>query len=185
MNTNTVLTEHEFIQLSAKFPDLRLELINGEALIMPPVGGDSGRLEGAYTGELYLWKKRHQGEVHGPSTGFRLPNGDIRCADASLLLPGNSAYATQGQDFVDGVPDFLIEVRSPSDRMARLRSKMEAWIRAGCRLAWLIDPVQKRALVYTPSGYDQPRIRRANYDEWLTGEDVVPELELRPSDLDR
>lgn len=183
MQTATI-SENEFLRLRSRYPDLRLELIQGEVFAMPPVGGDSGRLEGAYAGELYLWSKTHPGEVYSASTGFRLPNGNIRSADASIFLPGNPAYGRRWTGFLRGVPDFLIEIRSSSDDMPRLRAKMTDWIRSGCRLAWLVDPVGRRVLEYKPSGYEVPRIRRHAYDARIETEDLLPGFALCPAELD-
>lgn len=186
------ISEDEFLKINSRYPDLRLELVEGEVVAMPPAGGESGRLEGAYSGELYLWSKTHGGKAFGPSTGFRLPNGNIRSADASILLPDNPAYPKRWSGFIRGCPDFLIEVRSPSDRMARLREKMRDWIQAGCRLGWLVDPVQRRVLIYKPGGrglYEArgnyaPVIRRAGYADRLTGDDLIAGLSICPAELD-
>ncbi len=172
--------EAELMEMRARFPDFRLELVKGEVQVMPPTGGESGRLEGAYTGELYLWTRTNEGTVYGPSTGFRLPGGDIRSADAALVLPGNPVYGLTWQGFVEGIPDFLIEVRSPSDSMPRLREKMKAWMAAGCRLGWLIDPVQRRVFVYTQTG----AARRVRYEQTLTGLDIAPGFSVCSAELD-
>jgi Uma2 family endonuclease len=47
-------------------------------------------------------------------------------------------------------PDFVIEVRSGTDRLRQLREKMETWIANGAELAWLVDPERKVVEVYRP-----------------------------------
>lgn len=47
-------------------------------------------------------------------------------------------------------PEFVIELRSPSDRLATLQEKMQAWIANGAELAWLIDPQRKAVEIYRP-----------------------------------
>ena len=49
-------------------------------------------------------------------------------------------------------PDFVIEVRSQTDRWRSLREKMREWIDNGAQLAWLIDPESHTVEVYRPNG---------------------------------
>lgn len=46
------------------------------------------------------------------------------------------------------VPDFVVEVRSKSNRLRRLRAKMEEYLANGVRLGWLLDPTTKTVYVY-------------------------------------
>jgi Uma2 family endonuclease len=45
-------------------------------------------------------------------------------------------------------PDFVIELRSPSDNLPELKEKMERWIANGAQLAWLIDPIEQEVSIY-------------------------------------
>ena len=47
-------------------------------------------------------------------------------------------------------PDFVIEIRSATDRTRVLRAKMEEWIANGAQLGWLIDPETETVTVYRP-----------------------------------
>lgn len=67
-------------------------------------------------------------------------------------------------------PDFVVEVRSPNDRMKRLRRKMDEYITNGVRLAWLLDPIENRAYLYRPS---EP-VEEIDKPEILTGDPVLP-----------
>jgi hypothetical protein len=49
-------------------------------------------------------------------------------------------------------PDFVIEVRSQTDRWRTLREKMREWIDNGAQLAWLIDPESRTAEIYRQNG---------------------------------
>ncbi|MBD0350106.1 MAG: Uma2 family endonuclease, partial [Flavisolibacter sp.] len=72
-------------------------------------------------------------------------------------------------------PDFIIEIRSESDSLKELQDKMQEWIENGCRLAWLIDPLEQKAYVYTPE--DATKIIES-FNEKLNGGDVLPGFEL-------
>ncbi|MGI8990516.1 MAG: Uma2 family endonuclease [Bryobacteraceae bacterium] len=56
------------------------------------------------------------------------------------------------KDFIyyEGAPDFVIEVRSPEDRIADQKRKIDDYFANGCRLAWLIIPEERSVLVYAP-----------------------------------
>ena len=45
-------------------------------------------------------------------------------------------------------PDFVIELRSPSDRLRDVRAKMREYRDQGTRLGWLIDPKRRVVEVY-------------------------------------
>ena len=55
-----------------------------------------------------------------------------------------------GFKFARVCPEFLIELRSESDRLPALQRKMEKWLANGAQLGWLIDPKKKQAIVYRP-----------------------------------
>jgi Uma2 family endonuclease len=41
--------------------------------------------------------------------------------------------------FFPGAPDLAVEVLSPSDRPGEISAKVQAWLRAGCLVVWLVD----------------------------------------------
>jgi Uma2 family endonuclease len=47
-------------------------------------------------------------------------------------------------------PDFVIELRSQSDRLRTVREKMSEWLTNGAQLAWLIDPDARNVEIYRP-----------------------------------
>jgi len=49
-------------------------------------------------------------------------------------------------------PDFLIELRSKSDDLARLEEKMKMWLLNRAKLASLVDPDNEIVSVYRPDG---------------------------------
>ena len=69
------------------------------------------------------------------------------------------------------VPDFVVEIRSRSDRLVRLLDKMDAYKAAGVRLGWLVDPGERTVRVYR-AGEDEPELHRN--PAVLDGEGVLP-----------
>ena len=147
-------TLEEFEILSISYPDLRLEMTKeGELEMMPPAGGESGNKNADLTADLVLWNlSTNQGKVFDSSTGFLLPNGAKRSPDASWITLQKWEELTQAQrvGFLPLCPDFVAELRSPTDRLSSLQSKMREYISCGAKLGWLIDPVSRRVEIYRP-----------------------------------
>lgn len=153
----------------------------GELIIMPPSGGDSGFRDVSVSAQLYVWTKTiGQGQAAGPSNGFILPNGANRAPDAAWISPEQLAAITpeQRQKFLPVCPFFLMEVLSPSDSLKRLQEKMEEYLANGCRLGWLIDPAKMQVHVYRPG---QP-VQVLDNPRTLAGDPELPGfvLDLEP-----
>lgn len=145
------LTEEEFLALCAKFPDATLEYTpEGTILIMPPTDPKSSARVAEVVYELKHWaRQRDNGVVIGPDGGFRLPGGSRRSPDASWFDRARySAAERQDLVFPPFAPDFVIEVRSRTDRIRTLRDKMREYIENGVQLAWLIDPLERTVEIY-------------------------------------
>ena len=174
------MTDAEFMEFCAENPDMRIEQDkNGKIILMPPVDHDGGVAEGKTYGYLFLWWLTNQkGLAYSPTTGFTLPDTSIRSADGAWASDEKIAALSSAdrQKFAPLVPDFVVEVRSNSDRIGKLKKKMtDTWIANGVRLAWLIDPKMKRAYIYRPG---QPVEEVRGFHHVLSGEDVCPGLEL-------
>ncbi len=122
------LNDDQFAQLCLDNRDLRLELTSkGELIIMPPTGSKTGQRNFSLTTQLGGWvRKDVSGVAFDSSTGFTLPDGAIVSPDASCMSRERwEALAEKEQEgFAPLCPDFVIELRSHSDRLARLQSKM-------------------------------------------------------------
>lgn len=148
------LTDQQLYAFSQINPNLRIERnSHGELIIMPPTGGQTSERNAEITMQLRLWSKRDgSGASFDSSGGFRLPNGAVRSPDAAWIRHTRLANLSeeQRQAFIPLCPDFLIELRSPGDRLETLQAKMQEYIDNGAQLAWLIDPEQKVVYVYAP-----------------------------------
>lgn len=132
--------------------DFRIErTAEGDLVILSPTGGDSGALNSLINARLFLWaEKDGSGQTFDSSTGFRLPNSAIRSPDASWVTKIRLAQLSdeEKRGYLPLAPDFVIELRSQSDSVAMLQTKMTEYIENGTHLGWLIDPLQKRVYVY-------------------------------------
>lgn len=87
--------------------------------------------------------------IHLPDSFFRMVLGARpMLPDVSSRLDTLGPGATRG--FAHLVPDFAIELRSPSDRLPALRRKMQEYISNGAQLGWLIDPQRRAVEIYRP-----------------------------------
>lgn len=150
------IRDDEFFAFCQANRDVRIErTAKGEIVIMSPTGGSAGGRGAALTAALWLWAQNDkQGVAFDSSTGFILPNGAMRSPDASWVMRSRLADLTaqQKQKFLPLCPDFVVELRSSSDRLADLQAKMDEYIANGACLGWLIDPTSREIHVYQP-GY--------------------------------
>ena len=147
-------TSDGFFALCAANRDLRIERsAHGDILIMPPTGGRTGVRSGELLLRLRLWADQDgSGVVFDSSSGFELPSGAIRSPDVAWVNRMRLAALSpeQKETFLPLCPDFVIELRSPSDRLAILQEKMNEYVSNGTALAWLIDPTTRRVFLYRP-----------------------------------
>jgi Uma2 family endonuclease len=141
-----------FERFSRVHEPLRMEMRpNGDICVMTPVTGKGGRLNSRLTSRLDTWAEKNEaGVTFDSSVGFRLPDSSVLSPDGAWmsLNKWQSLSSEQQDEFPPACPEFVIELRSKSDRLAELQAKMEQWIANGAQLAWLIDPLQKQATIY-------------------------------------
>ena len=163
-----------FCQFADDNPLWQFEIsAEGELIVTPMPGQQSSRAESVANGELYLWTRDNGGVSYPSGMPFRLPSGAQRIPDAAWITQERHDNLTPSEihGTINGAPDFLIEIRSRTDRLPPFLAKMAEWMAAGARLGWGIDPRQRRAYIYRPN-QDEPEI--LDNPETLSGEDVLP-----------
>jgi Uma2 family endonuclease len=177
------MTDDEFFDFCQLNRDLRIErTATGEIIFMPPTGGETGSRNSELNAQLYLWAKQNgTGVVFDSSTGFTLPNGATREPDASWVLRSRLVTLTpqQKQKFLPLCPDFVAELRSPSDRLRDLQDKMDEYMANGAQLGWLLDPEKRQVFVYLP---DTPVLHLPN-PTTLSGDPILPGFTLSLADI--
>ena len=172
----SAMTDEVFQALAAGNPDLRLEMTASRDLeIMSPCGSETSEKNLDLSSQLWNWtKKKGRGLGHGydSSGGFILPNGAIRSPDASWVAKKRweSRTPVPHEVFFRLCPDFVVEIRSQSDRPYRIRKKMLEYIDQGARLGWFIDPTNGKVEIYRPGRAVEKLLRPST----LSGEDVLP-----------
>jgi Uma2 family endonuclease len=149
-------------------------------LVMPPAGSETGRRNSKLNQQLANWSEADgTGACFDSSAGFVLPNGARRSPDASWIRSERwqSLAREQREKFAPICPDFVVELRSPADRFSHLEKKMLEYIDNGAGLGWLIDPIQKLAVIYRP--HQEPQ--RLEDPELLSAEPELPGFVLKLS----
>ena len=168
------MSDHEFFEFCQLNRDLRIERTSrGELIIMPPTGRTTGRMNQSLAVLFGVWADADgSGVTFDSSTEFSLPNGAKRSPDLSWVRRQRwDALTPQEQDeFPPLCPDFVVELRSPSDRLPVLQAKMEEYMANGASLGWLIDPVEKKVYVYRPSA----EVSCLDNPATVSGEPVLP-----------
>jgi Uma2 family endonuclease len=150
------MSEEEFIEFCEKYEDFRIEYDAPaeEIIIMPPTDEGSSFRNSDITRQLGNWARRDgRGRVYDSSGGVLLPNGSRRSADAAWVEKARVKEARRREprrSWPVLCPDFVIELRSPSDRLKQLRAKMEEWIENGAQLGWLINARNRTVTIYRP-----------------------------------
>ena len=174
------VSREDFVKLAAANRDLRLErTAQGELIVNPPTGWETGERNMGISGELYLWWRNagKPGKIFDSSTVFSLPNGADRSPDASWVSHSRWDALTddQKQTFANVCPDFVVELRSRTDRLKTLQEKMREYMDNGARLGWLIDAKNRRIEIYRQGQEVEVR----SQPQTLSGEDVLPGFVLQ------
>lgn len=172
------MSDREFFEFCQINGDWRIErTARGDVEIMPPSGGEASNRNAIITAQLTTWALRDgTGAAFDSSGGFILPNGAIRSPDAAWVRRSRLTVLTaeQKERFLPLCPDFVIEVRSPSDSLALTQEKMHEYIGNGATLGWLLDMPAKRAYLYRP---DNP-VAQLDAPLSLSGEPELPGFTL-------
>jgi len=146
------MSDDDLLRFCAANDFFRIERdANGEILVMTPAGSKTSSMNSRITRILDEWAEEDgRGVSFDSNGGFTLPDGSMRAADAAWLqLSKWDALSKKDQQrFAPVCPDFVIELRSPSDSLSELQSKMENWIGNGAQLGWLIDPFERTVHIY-------------------------------------
>jgi len=175
---DVLLTDDQFYKLCINNPEMNIERSSkGVLIVMPPVGGESGNRESESMIDLGIWNRREQqGYVFSSSTIFKLPGGGDRSPDASWVERSrwNQLTADQKKKFPPIAPDFVLEIRSRTDKLATLQEKMQEYLDSGVRLGWLFNPQGQQVEIYRP---EQP-VEVRSLLTILSGEEVLINFEL-------
>ena len=149
---------------------------------MPPTGSETGRRNSDLNFQLKAWSRQNNlGVVFDSSTGFKLPDGSDISPDAAWVRRDRWDALTpeQKEKFAPICPDFVVELRSTTDSLEKLRAKMKVYVKNGARLGWLLDRKNRKVEI---SRQDSD-VEILDSPATLSGEDVLPGFVLDLSDI--
>lgn len=172
-------TDDDLFYLCAHNKEVYIEQnADGSLVVSEPTGAYSGKLNFKLSTQLGIWQEETGlGVAFDSSTGFKLPNGAMRSPDVSWIPHEKWEQLTQEEKekFAPICPDFVVELRSQTDRISDLKQKMEEYLANGTLLGWLIDPGEKQVYLYRPG--KEVEIH-PDWTQPVSGEKVLPGFAL-------
>ena len=167
-----------FDDFVAQNPDLNVEQEqSGEIVIMPPAGAEGSSANCEITRQLGNWAVGNGGKTFDSCCMFVFANGAKRSPDAAWIADKRwqAIPPAEKKKFPRIAPDFIIELRSDTDRLSVLQAKMQEYIVNGVQLGWLIDPHENRVHIYSlgkqPVVLEKPQV--------VSGGNMLPGFELQ------
>jgi Uma2 family endonuclease len=168
------MTDDQFFEFCQLNRNLRIErTAKGELIIMPPTGSETGNRNFDLIVQLGIWTRQDgTGIGFDSSAGFTLPNGATKSSDAAWikLKRWENIPPEQRAKFAPICPDFVVELRSPSDRLQPLKDKLQEYIDNGASLGWLIDRKNREVYIYRP----QQKVECLDNPSTLSGDRLLP-----------
>jgi len=190
------LTIADLEQLQIQHPDWQMELVDGSIVVMGPSDYESDEITIEFARVMANWvRPRKLGRVTGSAAGFILPKSEeensssengsngqkeprnLRAPDVSFVRADRLKRTKR--DFVELVPDLMVEVKSKTDRVKPLVKKIDLFLELGAVVGILIDPDKRTLTVYRPN---QSPATLCDGDT-LTLPELLPGWELTISEL--
>jgi len=179
VSTPTKLTADDLLHLN--LPDKRTELVRGVLVVREPAGYRHGQVAAELAHLLSAHVRANDlGSVFAAETGFTLftDPDTVRAPDVAFISKARLPDPPPA-GFASLAPDLVVEVLSPDDRPGEVLAKVGDWLRAGCRLVWVVDPARRRARVYRADGSES----LLGEHDVLEGHDVLPGLTIRLAEV--
>ncbi len=168
------MSDDQFFAFCQVNSELRFERTeNGELVVLSPTGSESGERNFKLAVQLGIWIQQNgTGVGFDSSTGFALPNGAVRSPDLAWIEISRweAIPPEQRKKFAPICPDFVIELRSETDDLPMLQTKMQEYITSGAKLGWLIDPVEKQVYIYQSNA----PMQQFNNPTTISGDRILP-----------
>jgi Uma2 family endonuclease len=130
---------------------VRHELVEGELREMSPTSWRHGEVVANINEVVGGFIRAHGlGRSYGADTGFWLERDPdtVRAPDFAFIAKDRLPIARPTEAYWPGPPDLAVEVLSPNDRMGEVNEKIDAWLAAGCRAVWVVDPRMETIAIY-------------------------------------
>ena len=165
--------------LNAPKDGRKYELVDGE-LVMSPAGSRHGAVCAKLIIRLGTFIEQGRlGHLFDSSTGFRMPNGNVRLPDVAFVARGRFEGDKVPEGFSPVAPDLAVEVLSPEDRPRSVLDKVGEYLDAGVSLVWVVDPKSRTATVYRSLTNVRTVVESGDFD----GENILPGFRCSLADI--
>ena len=168
------MNDDEFVRFCQDNPALKFERRkNGDIVFMANTGGETGSNNFELSVDFGVWNRQARyGKFFDSSTAFRLPDTSIMSPDVSAIsqIRWDALTLEQRRKILPLCPDFVLELRSQTDRLKDCFEKMDDWMTNGCQLAWLLDLNSQTTYIYRPNQQREEILGQLK----LSGESVLP-----------
>lgn len=178
------MSDAEFLRFCQDNRDLNIERnAQREIIIMSPTYAKTGFFNGKLFFQIAAWNEQSQlGIAFDSSAGFTLPDGSVRSPGVSWmrLAKWNTLTQAEQESFSPVCPDFVLELKSSSDRLADLKEKMQSYLDNGAQLGWLVVLEDQTVHIYRQ---DQPVTKHTDFNVPLAADPILPGFQLDFSGL--
>ena len=142
MATKVLMDVEEYLRTS--FEDADCEFLDGEVVERNWGEWEHSTVQGELIGSLAQLREELRIQVL-PAIRIKINPRRYRVADIAVWRAGNIGTR------IPTVPPFLaVEILSAEDRLVRMQPKIQEYLSIGVEYVWVIDPEERRALIYSP-----------------------------------
>ena len=158
--------------------DYKIELEDGRLSIVGPSDIVSSEISSRLIAFLFAWiNPRRLGRVFDSAGGFIMPDTNVKAPDVSFVRAARLRQSPRY--FGELVPDLVVEIKSQSDRIKPIETKVLKFIELGAIVGILIDPDEETVTIYRSTG--EPTV--LGNGDILTVAELFPGWELPVSEL--
>jgi len=146
-----LLTEDDLWELIAQ--GRNVTLIKGKLVEMSPASRNHGKVAMKIGTRLATFVEQHHlGSCYAAETGFVVEQTPTTILAPDFAFISKERDVPQEKGFGKVIPDFVLEVQSPSETLSDTNEKMLLWLNAGVRLVWIADMKSKSITAYQKQG---------------------------------
>jgi Uma2 family endonuclease len=158
--------------------DYQIELEDGRLLVIGPSDIVSSEISSILIRLLGNWVyPRRLGRVFDSAGGFIMPDTNVKAPDVSFVRAARLRQSPRY--FGELVPDLVVEIKSQSDRIKLIETKVLKFIELGAIVGITIDPDEETVTIYRSTG--EPTV--LGNGDILTVAELFPGWELPVSEL--
>jgi Uma2 family endonuclease len=134
------MTIEQYVSLGEDPPGVRYELSDGELIVTPSSSSFHNELRDELSSRLRAFVKIHQIGLVISETDVRLSESTVRRPDVAFIRKERLQGVDRRSSPLASVPNFVVEIVSPTDRASDLMKKVFQYLDSGVQAVWLLYP---------------------------------------------